>query len=73
MSAGARRPSIETRSLLEDAPPSYHSTDDVSTSPVEDYDPPSPPVNVFSSADMAWMLAGLWAGVLLGAFDGMCP
>ncbi|KAJ3531991.1 hypothetical protein NMY22_g7926 [Coprinellus aureogranulatus] len=70
MSAAARRPSIETRSLLESAPPSYHSTDDVSTSPVEDDDPPSPPVNVFSNADLTWMLAGLWAGVLLGAFDG---
>lgn len=69
----SRPPPLETRSLLEDTPPSYHSTDDVSSSPVEDEPPPFPPVHVFSRADLAWMLAGLWAGVLLGAFDGMCP
>ncbi|TEB35507.1 vacuolar amino acid permease [Coprinellus micaceus] len=66
----SRPPPLETRSLLEDTPPSYHSTDDVSSSPVEDEPPPFPPVHVFSRADLAWMLAGLWAGVLLGAFDG---
>jgi hypothetical protein len=77
MSAGYPRPSsIETRSLLEEAPPSYHSTDDVSTppsSPTEELVPPLPPANKVSNPDLAWMLAGLWSGVLLGAFDGTQP
>ncbi|KAF8803697.1 vacuolar amino acid permease [Phlegmacium glaucopus] len=59
-------PSLETRSLLDERPPSYHSTDDVNDSP-----PPLPDVvNKFSRADTCWILAGLWSGVLLGAFDG---
>ncbi|KAF6762869.1 vacuolar amino acid permease [Ephemerocybe angulata] len=74
MSAGrSRPPSIETTSLLEEAPPSYRSTDDVSSassSPVEDISQPPPPINAFSTTELAWMLAGLWSGVLLGAFDG---
>lgn len=77
MSAGYPRPSsIETRSLLEEAPPSYHSTDDVSnppSSPTEELFPPHPPVDKVSNTDLAWMLAGLWSGVLLGAFDGTHP
>ncbi|KAF9469059.1 vacuolar amino acid permease [Collybia nuda] len=67
--ASDRRPSSsETRSLLEEAPPSYHSTDDVdvTSSPTED----TPPLNKFSRADINWILAGLWSSVLLGAFDG---
>jgi hypothetical protein len=63
-----RRPSssLETRSLLEERPPSYHSTDDVNNSPP----PPLDVINKFSRADTCWILAGLWSGVLLGAFDG---
>ena len=62
-----RRPSFssETRSLLEERPPSYHSTDDVNIPP-----PQIDPINKFSRADTIWILAGLWSGVLLGAFDG---
>ena len=62
-----RRPSLssDTRSLLEERPPSYHSTDDVNNLP-----PPIDAINKFSSADKIWILAGLWSGVLLGAFDG---
>lgn len=57
--------SSETRTLLEERPPSYHSTDDVNNPP-----PPIDAVNKFSRADTCWILAGLWSGVLLGAFDG---
>lgn len=57
--------SSETRTLLEERPPSYHSTDDVNNPP-----PPIDPINKFSRADTIWILAGLWSGVLLGAFDG---
>ena len=62
-----RRPSSssETSSLLEERPPSYHSTDDVNNPP-----PPIDAINKFSRADTCWILAGLWSGVLLGAFDG---
>ena len=57
--------SSDTRSLLEERPPSYHSTDDVNNVP-----PPIDAINKFSRADTIWILAGLWSGVLLGAFDG---
>ncbi|KAG2013425.1 MFS multidrug transporter [Coprinopsis cinerea AmutBmut pab1-1] len=62
--------SIETRSLLEEAPPSYHSTDDVSTlaSSVGPHYEES--ASRYSRGDLCWMLTGLWSGVLLGAFDG---
>ncbi|TFK29297.1 vacuolar amino acid permease [Coprinopsis marcescibilis] len=69
MSLGRRR-SIERRSLLEGVPPSYHSTDDVSLAPSPVQGSPPGPARVLSRADLYWMLAGLWAGVLLGAFDG---
>ncbi|KAH6915245.1 vacuolar amino acid permease [Coprinopsis sp. MPI-PUGE-AT-0042] len=70
MSSRSRPPSIETTSLLSDPPPSYRSTDDVSqpaTPRSEDVVIATPK---YSNADMYWMLAGLWAGVFLGAFDG---
>ena len=62
-----RRPSSssDTRTLLEERPPSYHSTDDVSNPP-----PPVDVTNKISRVDTCWILAGLWSGVLLGAFDG---
>ncbi|KAJ7667832.1 vacuolar amino acid permease [Mycena polygramma] len=59
--------SAETAPLLKVAPPSYHSVDeeDVPPSPAED---PSPPLlNDFSRADVAWILAGLYSAVFLGA------
>ena len=58
--------SSDTRTLLEERPPSYHSTDDVNNPPP----PPIDAINKFSRADTCWILAGLWSGVLLGAFDG---
>ncbi|KAF8897363.1 vacuolar amino acid permease [Infundibulicybe gibba] len=68
----ARRPSSpETRPLLEEAPPSYHSIDDVDeVGSHTGSDVDIPPLNKFSRADICWILAGLWSSVLLGAFDG---
>ncbi|KAJ6509977.1 vacuolar amino acid permease [Mycena vitilis] len=59
--------SAETAPLLKVAPPSYHSVDedDVPPSPAEDPSPPS--LNDFSRADVAWILAGLYSAVFLGA------
>lgn len=74
MPVGRRPLSVETTSLLEDGPPSYRSVDDVSNAPHSPDEPSQSPVtniNVFSRTDLIWMLAGLWSGVLLGAFDGM--
>jgi hypothetical protein len=61
----------ETTSLIEQSPPSYHTTDDVDEAvqePEADSDPQ--PLNQFSRRDTYWILAGLWSAVLLGAFDG---
>ncbi|KDR83544.1 hypothetical protein GALMADRAFT_54931 [Galerina marginata CBS 339.88] len=63
-------PVLETSSLLTERPPSYHSTDDVNGPPSPTFSESLPPVNKFSRADICWILAGLWSGVLLGAFDG---
>ncbi|KAF9452050.1 vacuolar amino acid permease [Macrolepiota fuliginosa MF-IS2] len=71
MSTSRRASMSETTSLLEEAPPSYYSTDDVDeavTEPQVDLDPQ--PLNNFSRRDTYWILAGLWSAVLLGAFDG---
>lgn len=71
MSVERRPPSLESNSLLVERPPSYHSTDDVNGPPSPTYSEPGPPpINEFSKADVCWILAGLWSGVLLGAFDG---
>ncbi len=55
----AERTDSETRPLLAERPPSYHSTDDVSTA--------------HSKCHVRWILVGLWSAVLLGAFDGAYP
>ncbi|KAF8914097.1 vacuolar amino acid permease [Gymnopilus junonius] len=71
MSVERRPPSLETSSLLHERPPSYHSTDDVNDPPSPTFsEPDEQPINNFSRADICWILAGLWSGVLLGAFDG---
>ena len=68
----SRRPSLtEASSLLEDAPPLYHSADvaeGASTS--GEHGNGAASINNFSRSDLRWILAGLWSGVLLGAFDG---
>ncbi|KAJ6539182.1 major facilitator superfamily domain-containing protein [Mycena capillaripes] len=61
--------SSETQPLLKQTPPSYHSVDDDdvaegSSSPTDS----SPPLlNNFSRGHVAWILAGLWSAVFLGA------
>ncbi|KAF9535099.1 vacuolar amino acid permease [Crepidotus variabilis] len=71
MSVERRPPPLETRPLLEQSPPSYHSTDDA-TSPITPNSPGAGPplLNRFSRIELCWILLGLWSGVLLGAFDG---
>ncbi|KAJ7638652.1 vacuolar amino acid permease [Roridomyces roridus] len=58
--------------LKESPPPTYSSTDDVaegsSSSGSADSSPPL--LNNFSRVDVAWILAGLWSAVFLGALDG---
>lgn len=48
---------------------SYDATDDSTL-------PPSPadytPLTKVSRTDLAWVLAGLWSAVFLGALDGEC-
>ncbi|KAF7355174.1 Vacuolar amino acid permease [Mycena sanguinolenta] len=59
---------VETVPLLKDSPPAYYnSLDDEEVpeplSPIVD----PPLLNNFSSRDVAWILAGLWSAVFLGA------
>ncbi|PFH52884.1 hypothetical protein AMATHDRAFT_1920 [Amanita thiersii Skay4041] len=71
MTSPLRRTYSETSSLLEDAPRSYSSIDDVDeTSTLDEHNDGVAPANKFSQSDIFWILAGLWSGVLLGAFDG---
>jgi len=61
----------ESSSLLEEAPSSYHSVDDVDEGITQNRQADGVGlVNRFSKTDLYWILAGLWSGVLLGAFDG---
>ncbi|KAJ7368135.1 vacuolar amino acid permease [Mycena albidolilacea] len=60
--------SDDTVPLLKDSPPTYYRSvddDDVvePSSPIED----PPLLNNFSNVDVAWILAGLWSAVFLGA------
>lgn len=67
-----RSSSSEARPLLEDAPPSYSSVDNLDDDSSIESEPELPPLNKFSRADTCWILAGLWSAVFLGALDGMC-
>lgn len=71
MSQTRRSSYTEASPLIEEAIPSYNSVDDASDAltPDERADGVTP-VNNFSKIDLCWILAGLWSGVLLGAFDG---
>ncbi|PCH41423.1 vacuolar amino acid permease [Wolfiporia cocos MD-104 SS10] len=64
----AHRENSETRPLLHaSANESYDSVEPRGeTTPTD----PSPPLNKVSGADLAWVLAGLWSAVFLGALDG---
>ncbi|KZT12978.1 vacuolar amino acid permease [Laetiporus sulphureus 93-53] len=65
MSSTSRDPS-ETRPLLQQSTPeSYRSADDLGAAT-----PPSASLNKASGTDLAWVLAGLWSAVFLGALDG---
>lgn len=64
-----RRQPTESSPLLgrsTDSLGSYSSVDD------EDSSPPTPvaPINKISPSDLAWVLAGLYSAVFLGALDG---
>lgn len=72
MSSRAHSPS-EASPLLrsQQVPQSYDSLEDESALPPSptDFAPPSK----VSKADLAWVLAGLWSAVFLGALDGKHP
>jgi len=70
MHSDRRSSSDETRPLLEEVPPSYSSTDDVDDTASESPADEHLAMTKFSRGDITWILAGLWSGVLLGAFDG---
>ncbi|EIN10661.1 vacuolar amino acid permease [Punctularia strigosozonata HHB-11173 SS5] len=60
----------ETRALLsESPPPSYHAVDDSDADTSSDVSS-APMLNQVSRSDLAWILAGLWSAVFLGALDG---
>ena len=62
----------ETSPLLRSSASSLRSYDD---SEDECTLPPTPPefapLNKVSKTDLAWVLAGLWSAVFLGALDGV--
>lgn len=72
MSSRAHSPS-EASPLLrsQELPQSYNAAEDASSVP------PSPPEfnsqSKVSKTDLAWVLAGLWSAVFLGALDGKSP
>ena len=69
MSSRAHSPS-EASPLLRthDVPQSYNALEDEPSLPLS----PSEfaPSNKVSKTDLAWVLAGLWSAVFLGALDG---
>ncbi|KAJ6599231.1 vacuolar amino acid permease [Mycena vulgaris] len=67
---GSSSSAVETQPLLKEPAPSYHSVDDVDAGSSADADQSPPPLNNFSRGDVAWILAGLWSAVFLGALDG---
>uniref|UniRef100_D8PJZ8 Major facilitator superfamily (MFS) profile domain-containing protein n=1 Tax=Schizophyllum commune (strain H4-8 / FGSC 9210) TaxID=578458 RepID=D8PJZ8_SCHCM len=62
----------ESRPLLDQRPPSYHSASDVDSEATLDGDDASSPplINAKSKSEIVWILAGLWSAVFLGALDG---
>lgn len=69
MSAHSQSPT-ETSPLLtpRDPPQSYDATED--GSPIPQSPGEFKPASKVSKADLAWVLAGLWSAVFLGALDG---
>ncbi|KAF8076211.1 vacuolar amino acid permease [Lyophyllum atratum] len=70
MHSNRRSSSDETRPLLEEATPSYSATNDVDDAASESPPDDQQVMSKFTRGDVIWILAGLWSGVLLGAFDG---
>ncbi|KAJ7047535.1 vacuolar amino acid permease [Mycena alexandri] len=64
---GPSTSTVETQPLLKETPPSYNGVDDVAEGSSPDPEPSPPLLNNFSSVDVAWILAGLWSAVFLGA------
>ncbi|KAL1735804.1 major facilitator superfamily domain-containing protein [Schizophyllum commune] len=58
----------ESRPLLDQRPPSYHSASDVDSEATLDGDESSSPplINAKSKSEIVWILAGLWSAVFLG-------
>ena len=67
MSISARSDDESTR-LLQNRAPSYSSHDQHRDERAESPEPV--PLNKVSRSDLAWVLAGLWSAVFLGALDG---
>lgn len=61
----------ERTSLLQSRPTSCYSSHDQHHDERAD-SPDPPPLNKVSRSDLAWILAGLWSAVFLGALDGAC-
>ncbi|KAF5369889.1 hypothetical protein D9758_001219 [Tetrapyrgos nigripes] len=72
MAVDSRTSSPERRPLLEEIHASYSATISSDASTIaESEEPQEPPLlNQFSRFDTICILAGLWSGVFLGAFDG---
>ena len=67
----SRPHSPSERSLLlntQDVPQSYDAMEDESSLPQSPVEFKAP--NKVSKGDLAWVLAGLWSAVFLGALDG---
>ncbi|KAJ7507587.1 major facilitator superfamily domain-containing protein [Mycena galericulata] len=64
---GSSALTIDTTPLLKETTPSYNSVDDVAEGDASPTSPSPPLLNNFSSTDVAWILAGLWSAVFLGA------
>ena len=65
----------ESRSLLNESTDSfiyYGATEDPEVPTPASALYPTPPPNKVSRSDLAWVLAGLWSAVFLGALDGWC-
>ena len=63
-SPSERSPLLST----QDIPQSYDATEDESNLPQSPNE--FKPLNKVSKGDLAWVLAGLWSAVFLGALDG---
>ncbi|KAH9951778.1 vacuolar amino acid permease [Amylocystis lapponica] len=61
---------LQTEPLLQQHPRSYQSVHSDPSTPTEVSTPTTPSPSDVSRKDLAWVLAGLWSAVFLGALDG---